>query len=329
MKLLVCGGAGFIGFNFIRWALEGQDSLEITCLDALTYAGNEDNFNYLAKETAPRFRFLKGQIENRTLVENLVSEHDAVINFAAESHVDRSITGPEQFITTNIVGTFTLLDAMRTRASKKRLVQVSTDEVYGSLGSDGKFSEATPLAPNSPYSASKASADLLVRSYHHTYNLDLVTTRCSNNYGPFQYPEKLIPLMIQRALKNEKLPVYGDGLNIRDWIHVDDHNRGIWAALIEGRSGEVYNFGSDNEWRNIDIVKEILRLLNRPESLISYVQDRLGHDRRYAVDASKAHRELGWKPRIDFSKGLPETVNWYLKNSQWIENLKQREGAKS
>lgn len=319
MNILVTGGAGFIGSNFVKWLHDSNPSASITNLDALTYSGNLENIKELLK--SPRHRFVKGDICDTKLTEELIAKTDLIINFAAESHVDRSIDGPQKFITTNIQGTFNLLESTRKTNPKIRFVQVSTDEVYGSLGATGKFTEETSLAPNSPYSSSKASADLLVRSYHHTFGMDTVTTRCSNNYGAYQFPEKLIPLMIFRAQKNESLPVYGDGKNIRDWIHVLDHNRGVWAAAIKGKSGEVYNFGSDNEWENIKIVKELLKILNKPESLITFVKDRPGHDKRYAIDSSKAQNELGWKPEISFEKGLKETVDWYLSNKEWLTSV--------
>jgi dTDP-glucose 4,6-dehydratase len=323
MRILVTGGAGFIGSNFVKWLHENDSNVHITNLDALTYSGNLENIKDLLK--SPRHTFVKGNICDEPLAAELISKVDIVINFAAESHVDRSIDGPQAFIKTNIQGTFNLLEATRKVSRKVRFVQVSTDEVYGSLGSTGKFTEETPLAPNSPYSSSKASADLLVRAYHHTYGMDVVTTRCSNNYGAYQFPEKLIPLMILRALKNESLPVYGDGKNVRDWIHVLDHSRGVWAAATKGVSGEVYNFGSDNEWENIKIVKELLKILNKPESLISFVKDRPGHDKRYAIDSSKAQRELGWKPQVSFSEGLKSTVDWYLSNSAWLSSVTSRQ----
>lgn len=319
MKLFVTGCAGFIGSNFLRWLLSTEKSCDVVHLDALTYAGNLESIRDLLDSS--RHQFFKGDIRDAAAVEKCMHDADIVINFAAESHVDRSIDGPGAFVDTNIRGTFTLLEAARKQKKKPRFVQVSTDEVYGSLGPTGKFTESTPLAPNSPYSASKASADLLVRSYQHTFGLDTVTTRCSNNYGPFQFPEKLIPLMIQNAQSRKKLPVYGDGMNVRDWIHVEDHARGVWLAATKGSSGEVYNFGSDNEWPNIQIVKSILKLLNQDESLIEFVKDRPGHDRRYAIDSSKAQRELGWKPQISFDEGLKNTVKWYLENRQWLESV--------
>ncbi|HEX4922767.1 MAG TPA: dTDP-glucose 4,6-dehydratase [Bdellovibrionales bacterium] len=317
-KILLTGCAGFIGSNFLRWLLQKDANVQITHLDALTYAGNLESIKDVLDN--PRHRFVKGDIRDAALVKQLASDADTVINFAAESHVDRSIDGPRAFVETNVIGTFNLLEAARAKGGV-RFVQISTDEVYGSLGDEGKFTEETPLAPNSPYSSSKASSDLLVRAYHHTYGLDTVTTRCSNNYGPYQFPEKLIPLMIQNALSDKPLPVYGDGLNVRDWIHVSDHSAGVWAAAPRGRPGEVYNLGSDNEWPNIDIVKRLLAILKKPESLIKYVKDRPGHDRRYAIDASKAHRELGWRPQTDFATGLEATVEWYLSNRSWVSSV--------
>ena len=319
MKVLVSGAAGFIGSNFIKWLLQNEEQVNITHVDALTYAGNLESIKELLDH--PRHQFIKGDICDVQLMNELVVEQDIIINFAAESHVDRSIDGPQAFVNTNINGTFNLLEACRHHNSKARFVQVSTDEVYGSLGEDGLFTEQTPLQPNSPYSASKAAADLLVRSYFHTFKLDTITTRCSNNYGAYQFPEKLIPLMIMKAKNNESLPVYGDGLNVRDWIHVLDHGRGVWAAATKGQSGEVYNFGSDNEWTNIDIVKEILKLLDKPESLITFVKDRPGHDKRYAIDASKAKKELEWQPKVSFAEGLKTTVQWYLENTNWLESV--------
>lgn len=319
MKLLVTGGAGFIGSNFVKWLYDFDKSIHITNLDALTYSGNLENIKDLLN--SGRHSFVKGNICDPNITDDLVKKSDLIINFAAESHVDRSIEGPKEFIQTNIFGTFNLLESVRKASSKIRFVQVSTDEVYGSLGDTGKFTESTPLAPNSPYSSSKASSDLLVRSYQHTFGFDTITTRCSNNYGAFQFPEKLIPLMIHRASNNEKLPVYGDGKNVRDWIHVLDHARGVWAAATKGKSGEVYNFGSDNEWENIKIVKELLKNLNKPESLIEFVKDRPGHDKRYAIDSNKAQKDLGWAPEITFDKGLKSTIDWYLSNKEWLTSV--------
>jgi dTDP-glucose 4,6-dehydratase len=264
---------------------------------------------------------VKGSICDREVVQTLVKDRDAVLNFAAESHVDRSIDGPEVFIQTNIHGTFELLEAVRTLKPAIRFLQVSTDEVYGSLGPTGVFTETTPLAPNSPYSSSKASADLLVRAYHHTYGIDCITTRCSNNYGPFQFPEKLIPLMIKNASEDKSLPVYGDGMNVRDWIYVEDHCEGVWAALKRGKPGEVYNFGGKSEFPNLQIVKELLKHLNKPESLITFVKDRPGHDRRYAMSCEKSECELDWSPKTSFADGLRKTVSWYLENQPWVQSV--------
>jgi dTDP-glucose 4,6-dehydratase len=317
MKILVTGGAGFIGSHFVRYYLKNRPNFQIINLDLLTYAGNLENLEDLKSEK--RHRFVKGDILDTKLVSSLVEDCDGIINFAAESHVDRSILGPEAFVQTNIVGAQRLLDVAKEK--KIRFLQVSTDEVYGSLGSTGKFSEDSPLAANSPYSASKAAADLMARAYFHTYGLDVLVTRCSNNYGPFQFPEKLIPLMISNARNDKSLPVYGDGLNIRDWIYVDDHCAGVLAVFEKGKSGEVYNIGSNNEWTNIDIVRKILKSLDKTESLITFVKDRPGHDRRYAIDCSKIQRELGWQPSIPFENGLEKTIEWYQSHKEWLENL--------
>jgi dTDP-glucose 4,6-dehydratase len=323
-RILVTGGCGFIGANFIRLELEAYPDLEITNLDALTYAGNPDNLAGLDDE--PRYRFVQGDIADRPLVMELVAEgFDAVVNFAAESHVDRSIDDVTPFLRTNVVGTQCLLDAARA-ADTPRYVQVSTDEVYGTLRpNDPPFTEKTPLAPNSPYAASKAGADLLVRAAHHTHGMDTVITRCSNNYGPYQFPEKLIPLFITNALADIPLPVYGDGRQVRDWIHVTDHCRGIDAVLRRGRPGVVYNFGGRSERFNLDVTRAVLKLTGKPESLIRHVTDRLGHDRRYAVDCSRAEAELGWRPIVVFEEGLAATVDWYRTHSGWIELV--RSGA--
>jgi len=314
--LLVTGGCGFIGSNFIRYYRKTHPEDSIINLDKLTYAGNPANLADL--ETSPSYSFFQGDICNRETVDAILRKQrvDAVVNFAAETHVDRSITGPAVFLETNILGTQVLLDASREHRVG-RFVQISTDEVYGSLGREGKFSEETPLHPNSPYAASKAAADMLVNAYHHTYGLPTVITRCSNNYGPYQYPEKLIPLMIASAMEGKPLPVYGDGLQVRDWLHVDDHCSAVDAVLRRGRTGEVYNVGGENEWANIDIVKLLLRVLGKPVSLISHVEDRPGHDRRYAIDASKIRRELGWKPAVGFERGIGDTIAWYRANASW------------
>ena len=324
-RLLVTGCCGFIGSNFVRFALESDPTIEITNLDALTYAGNPDNLAEIEK--SPRYRFELGDIADRPMVLALVAsgKFDAVVNFAAESHVDRSIDDATPFLRTNVIGTQCLLDAARA-ARVPRFVQVSTDEVYGTLAPDDpEFCETTPLAPNSPYAASKAGADLLVRAAHHTFGMDTVITRCSNNYGPFQFPEKLIPLFITNALAEIHVPVYGDGRQVRDWIHVLDHCRGIDAALRRGRAGEVYNFGGRSERYNIDVTRTILGLCGKTESLIRYVTDRPGHDRRYAINCDKAESELGWRPTVSFEHGLADTVAWYKSHAGWIERV--RSGA--
>jgi dTDP-glucose 4,6-dehydratase len=320
MKLLVTGGAGFIGSNFVRYMVNKYPEYTIVNLDLLTYAGNLENLKDI--ENKPNYKFVRGDIADRDFIQGLFQEEkfDYVINFAAESHVDRSITDPGIFVQTNIQGTLALLDAAKSFEVKKYL-QVSTDEVYGTLGETGYFTEETPLAANSPYSASKAGADLLVRAYHETFGLPTNITRCSNNYGPFHFPEKLIPLMIINALNDKELPVYGDGLNVRDWLHVEDHCQAIDLVLHKGRVGEVYNVGGNNERTNIDIVKTILKQLGKPESLIKFVQDRPGHDRRYAIDATKLRTELGWSPKYNFDTGIEQTINWYLNNKEWWENI--------
>jgi dTDP-glucose 4,6-dehydratase len=327
MNLLVTGGAGFIGSNFIHHVLRDHPQVNLVNVDALTYCGNLENL--AAVKDHPRYRFIKADIADPEAMERIFAEtrFDAVANFAAETHVDRSITGPAVFLHTNVLGTQVLLDlTMKHRVP--RFLQISTDEVYGSLPETGAFTESTPLAPNSPYSSSKAGADLLVRAYVHTYGLDAVITRCSNNYGPFQFPEKLIPLMITNALEGRPLPVYGDGLNVRDWLHVEDHCRAAWLALEKGGRGDVYNVGGSNEWNNLALVKELLRLLGKPETLITFVKDRPGHDRRYAIDAAKISRDLGWHPTYDFSSGLKTTVDWYLANESWWRRVKSGEYQK-
>ncbi|HSO26131.1 MAG TPA: dTDP-glucose 4,6-dehydratase [Methanobacteriaceae archaeon] len=321
-KILVTGGAGFIGSNFVRYMLDKYPNYEIVNLDSLTYCGNLENLQGI--ENNPNYKFIKGDITDKALVFEIVSEMDYVINFAAESHVDRSIEDPEIFIKSNILGTQVLLDAAKEYGVKKYL-QVSTDEVYGSLGETGYFTEKTPLSANSPYSASKAGADLMVRAYNKTFDLPVNITRCSNNYGPYQFPEKLIPLMISNALENEPLPVYGDGLNVRDWLHVYDHCTAIDIVLHQGKVGEVYNIGGNNEKKNIEIIKLILGNLDKPESLIKYVKDRPGHDRRYAIDSRKIQDELGWKPKYTFETGIAETIQWYLDNKEWWEKVKSGE----
>jgi len=319
MRILVTGGAGFIGSNFVRHLLEkGGD--RIVNLDLLTYAGNLENLAGL--EDHSDYRFVRGDIGDAGLVADLMAAEsiEAVVNFAAESHVDRSIDGPRLFLETNIMGTQTLLDAARA-ACVARFLQVSTDEVYGSLGSEGKFTEESPIRPNSPYAASKAAADLICRSYCHTYGMPVLITRCSNNYGPYQFPEKLIPLMIANALVDSRLPVYGDGLNVRDWLFVEDHCRALDLVLREAEPGSVYNIGGDNEMQNIRIVKLLLGILGKGESLIEFVKDRPGHDRRYAIDAGKLNRDLGWEPAHSFEDGMKATVQWYLDNKQWWEKI--------
>lgn len=320
MKLLVTGGAGFIGSNFVRYMVNKYPEYQIVNLDLLTYAGNLENLKDI--ENAANYKFVRGDIADREFINGLFKEEkfDYVLNFAAESHVDRSITDPGIFVQTNIQGTLALLDAAKTFGVTKYL-QVSTDEVYGTLGETGYFTEETPLAANSPYSASKAGADLLVRAYHETFGLPVNITRCSNNYGPFHFPEKLIPLMIINALHDKELPIYGDGLNIRDWLHVEDHCQAIDLVLHKGRNGEVYNVGGNNERTNIEIVKTILKHLNKPESLMKFVTDRPGHDRRYAIDATKLRTELGWSPKYNFDTGIEQTINWYLNNREWWENI--------
>lgn len=322
--LLVTGGCGFIGANFVRLQLWTHPDQKIVNLDKLTYAGNPENLADISDD--PRYAFEHGDICDREFVDRVLKDHkpDLVVNFAAESHVDRSILDSGPFVRTNIVGTQVLMDACRA-AGVQRYLQVSTDEVYGSLGAEGFFTEETPLAPNSPYSASKAAADLLVRGYVHTFGFPAVITRCSNNYGPYQFPEKLIPLFISNAMKDQALPVYGTGENVRDWIHVLDHARGIDAALRKGRVGEVYNFGGHSEVRNIDLTLTLLELLGKPQTLIKYVADRPGHDLRYAIDCAKAETELGWKPQHNFRDGLRETIDWYLANTPWIDRIKSGE----
>lgn len=315
MILLVTGGAGFIGSNFVLYMLKQHPEYQIINIDALTYAGNLENLK--SAEGNPNHVFVKADITDAEKMNELIGQGiDVVVNFAAESHVDRSILEPDVFVKTNILGTQVLLEAAR-RHNITKFVQVSTDEVYGTLGETGLFSETTPLAPNSPYSASKAGGDLLVRAYHETFGLPVNITRCSNNYGPYQFPEKLIPLMISKALKDETLPVYGDGLNIRDWLYVEDHCSAIDLVIHQGRNGEVYNIGGNNERTNMQIVKTILHELDKPESLISHVKDRPGHDRRYGIDPTKTMTELGWKPKHSFETGIKETIRWYLDNKDW------------
>ncbi len=325
MKLLITGGAGFIGANYVRSKVQGGE--DIVCLDLLTYAGNIDNLDGVMKKE--NFTFVRGDINDRKFVFELFKKErfDQVVHFAAESHVDRSITDPSAFLRTNVMGTQNLLDACR-EFGIKRFHQVSTDEVYGDLPLDRpdlKFTEEYAIRPSSPYSASKASADLLCLAYHRTFNLPVTISRCSNNYGPYQFPEKLIPRMITLALKNEKLPVYGKGENVRDWLHVSDHCSAIDAILTKGREGEVYNIGGNCERRNIDIVKLILKQLGKGESLISFVTDRKGHDLRYAIDNGKITSELGWSPSVSFEKGMKDTVDWYLRNERWLKRIESGE----
>lgn len=326
-RIVVTGGCGFIGSNFVRLLHEKHTELTIVNLDKLTYAGNPENLADLAG--SPRYQFRHGDIVDRPFVDGVLAEGpvDALINFAAESHVDRSILDSGPFVRTNITGTQVLLDACRA-AKIPRYVQVSTDEVYGSLGKEGFFLESTPLAPNSPYSASKAAADMLVRSYVHTFHFPAIITRCSNNYGPYQFPEKLIPLFISNALAGQSLPVYGTGENVRDWIHVLDHCRGIEAALLRGQPGEVYNFGGRTEMTNIVLTKLLLKLLGKPETLIRYVVDRPGHDLRYAIDCEKAEAQLGWRPEVTFEEGLRETIQWYRDHPDWVARIKSGEYLK-
>lgn len=314
MKLLVTGGAGFIGSNFVLYMLKQYPEYQLINVDALTYAGNLENLKSI--ENNPNHTFIKADITDSKAMDQLIKNVDAIVNFAAESHVDRSILDPGIFVKTNVFGTQVLLDAAR-KHNVKKFVQVSTDEVYGTLGESGLFSETTPLAPNSPYSASKAGGDLLVRAYHETFGLPVNITRCSNNYGPYQFPEKLIPLMISKALADEPLPVYGDGLNIRDWLYVEDHCSAIDLVIHQGQIGEVYNIGGNNERTNLQIVKTILKELGKPESLITHVKDRPGHDRRYGIDPRKTMAELGWKPKHSFETGIKETIRWYLDNKDW------------
>jgi dTDP-glucose 4,6-dehydratase len=318
LKILVTGGAGFIGSNFVRRVIDGTyiGFSSVTVLDKLTYAGTLSNLTELPKNS---FEFIHGDVCDQELTLRLASRHDAIINFAAESHVDRSISGSRDFIVTNVLGTQTLLEAAR-QGSVEKFVQVSTDEVYGSI-LNGSWPETDPLRPNSPYAASKASADLIARSYHQTYGMDVRITRCSNNYGRNQYPEKLIPLFITNLIDDRKIPIYGDGSNIRDWIHVDDHCRGIVSVLLNGCAGEIYNIGGGKELTNLELTHQLLNLLGKDESSIKYVSDRLGHDSRYSVDASKILRELGFKPEISWAIGIAETINWYQENESWWRAL--------
>lgn len=333
-NVLVTGGAGFIGSNFVKMMVEKYPDYNIINLDALTYAGNLENLSDI--DTASNYTFVKADVRDREVIEQIFKTQniDMAVNFAAESHVDRSIEEPEVFFTTNIIGTQVLLDAAKKywkinpddkycKEYKKgvKFLQVSTDEVYGALGETGMFVETMPLMPNSPYSASKASADMIVRAYNETFGLPMNITRCSNNYGPYQFPEKLIPLMINNCLKEKDLPVYGDGMQVRDWLHVSDHCTAIDTVLHKGKDGEVYNVGGNNEKANIEIVKLLIQTLGKSEDLIKYVKDRPGHDRRYAIDNTKITTELGWEPSYTFEQGIQETIEWYLDNTKWIENV--------
>jgi len=317
--VLVTGGAGFIGSNFVKFVLAAGGP-KVVNLDCLTYAGNLENLADIADN--PRYAFAKANICDTEAVLRVCREHgvDAIVHFAAESHVDRSIVGPGEFIRTNVNGTLSLLQVAR-ECGDLRFLQVSTDEVYGSLGPTGHFSETTSLDPHSPYSASKAAADHLAAAFYHTYGLPTIITRCSNNYGPYQFPEKMIPLMINNARQGKPLPVYGDGLNVRDWLCVEDHCRAIWTALTRGQPGRTYNIGGNSERTNLDVVRAILRHMDKPERLITFVKDRPGHDRRYAIDATRIRSELGWSPSVDFESGLARTIDWYLANQQWLDRV--------
>jgi len=319
-KILITGGAGFIGSNFVRMLLSEHSDCFIVNLDKLTYAGNLENLTGVLDH--PNHKFIKGDICDGTLVEEIVDQYqiDSIINFAAESHVDRSIAAPKDFVETNIKGTLTLLEAARDK-KLQRFIQISTDEVYGSLGSEGKFTEQTPLSPNSPYSASKAAADHLVKAFGHTWAVEYNITRCSNNYGPYQFPEKFIPLMINNALNNKELPIYGDGLYVRDWLYVHDHCTAIWKVMTEAPPGEIYNIGGCNEKTNLEVIDLILERLSKPKSLIKHVTDRPGHDRRYAIDAGKIITELNWRPSLSFEEGINRTIDWYFQNEDWLCNI--------
>lgn len=326
MRILVTGGCGFIGSNFIRYLLKTYPEVSIINVDKLTYAGNLENLSDLSH--SPRYYFIRGDIAEAPLMEELIRKGvDVIVNFAAESHVDRSIEDPGAFMKTNIFGTFVLLEAVRKvfPGQKIRFIHISTDEVYGSLSETGAFTEDTPLAPNSPYSASKTAGDMMVRAYHRTYGLPAIITRCSNNFGPYQYPEKLIPLMISNAMEDKELPLYGDGMHIRDWIYVEDHCRALDRVLHDGKEGEVYNIGGRSERSNLSVAQTILNLLGKPHSLIRFVTDRLGHDRRYAIDFSKIGRELGWKPSISFEEGIHLTIKWYQSHREWWKKIKTGE----
>jgi len=320
MKMLVTGGAGFIGSNFVRMVLAEHGDCFVVNLDKLTYAGNLENLAGFLDN--PNHKFIKGDICDGPLVEKIIDEFniDAIINFAAETHVDRSITAPKIFIETNVTGTLTLLQAARDK-KMHRFIQISTDEVYGELGPEGKFTEQTPLSPNSPYSASKAAADHLVKAFGHTWGLKFNITRCSNNYGEYQFPEKMVPLMINNALNDKELPVYGDGLHVRDWLYVYDHCTAIWKVLTQAKPGEIYNIGGCNEKKNLEVVNLILDYLKKPKSLIKHVTDRPGHDRRYAIDPSKIMTQLSWKPSVTFEQGIRKTIDWYLNNQKWLADV--------
>jgi dTDP-glucose 4,6-dehydratase len=319
-NILITGGAGFIGSNFINHLLTKRDDVNVVNLDALTYAGNLENLKN--SENNPNYHFVKGDITDRVTLNSVFEKYkiDNVINFAAESHVDRSILGSEIFFQTNVMGTNVLLEVSKEYGVEK-FVQVSTDEVYGSLGKEGKFTENSPINPNSPYSASKASADLMALAFQRTYGLPVIVTRCSNNYGPFQFPEKLIPLMILNSLNNKKLPVYGNGLNVRDWIYVVDHNRAVELVWEKGKIGEVYNIGANQEMTNIEIIKLILNYVGKSEKLIEFIKDRPGHDKRYAIDSTKIETELGWKPEFRFDEAIKRTIDWYLENKTWWKRI--------
>jgi dTDP-glucose 4,6-dehydratase len=319
-KLLVTGGAGFIGSNFVRMVISEHPDCFIVNLDKLTYAGNLENLAGL--ENHPNHKFIRGDICDGALIEDIIGEYkiDVIINFAAESHVDRSITAPKVFIETNVTGTLTLLEAAHNK-KLERFIQISTDEVYGSLGTEGKFTEQTPLSPNSPYSASKAAADHLVEAFGHTWGVKYNISRCSNNYGPYQFPEKMIPLMINNALNDKELPVYGDGLYVRDWLYVYDHCTAVWKVLTEAPPGEVYNIGGCNEKTNLEVIALILERLKKQKSLIKHVKDRPGHDRRYAIEAKKIMTELRWQPSVSFEEGISRTIDWYLQNQKWLANV--------
>ena len=322
MKIVVTGGAGFIGANFVRTMLERHGDVSIVTLDALTYAGNLANLESVRDD--PRHRFVRGDITDANAVDDALAGVDAVVHFAAESHVDRSIEDASAFLRTNVIGTQVLLDGAR-RNRVARFVHVSTDEVYGSLGAEGRFTETSPLDPSSPYAASKAASDLLVFAYVRTHGMDAVVTRCSNNFGPYQFPEKVIPLFVTNAMADEPLPLYGDGLNVRDWIHVEDHCEALDLVLRRGRTGEVYNVSAENEWTNRDLTREILRRVGKPETLVRKVADRPGHDRRYALDAAKLRGELGWSPRWRFADALDATIAWYREHESWWRAVKSGE----